>query len=95
MSMPGFRPLDGRIVVEPIEEPETTTTGLIKIAKERPSRGTVIAAAEFRYIDGARHPVEVSVGDVVAFGKFAGQKTELLGQDVLIMRVEDLFGVET
>jgi chaperonin GroES len=94
--MPHIRPLHDRIVVQRIED-SAPPAGSILIpdsAKEKPQRGKVIAAGKGRYTeDGARVPLEVSVGDLILFGKYSGQEITLEGADYLVMREEDVLAM--
>ena len=88
-----LRPLDDRVVVEPIEAEETTAGGIVlpDTAKEKPQRGTVIAVGPGRLLDcGERAPLSVSVGDEVIYGKYGGSDVEVNGEDVKILRESDI-----
>src|SRR3990167_5041314 len=91
-----IRPLSDRIVVEPVED-ETTTAGGIVIPdtsdKDKPMQGTVIAIGNGKYIDGKIVPLQISVGDRILFGKYAGTNIKLEGTEYLVMREEDALGV--
>ncbi|OGT56345.1 MAG: co-chaperone GroES [Gammaproteobacteria bacterium RIFCSPHIGHO2_12_FULL_42_10] len=91
-----IRPLSDRIVVEPVEA-ETTTAGGIVIPdtsdKDKPMQGTVIAIGNGKYIDGKIVPLQISVGDRILFGKYAGTNIKLEGTEYLVMREEDALGV--
>ena len=90
-----IRPLSDRVVVEP-REMETQTAGGIFIPdtadKDKPIQGTVIAIGTGKYVDGKLLPLQVKVGDVVLFGKYAGTNVKL-EKDYLVMREEDIMGV--
>jgi len=92
--MATFKPLSDRVAVRPLEAEETTQSGLIipDTAKEKPQRGTVIAVGPGRVENG--HHIEMSVkeGDAVLFGKYAGTEITMNGEEVLIMKEDDLFG---
>lgn len=88
-----LRPLDDRVVVEPIEAEETTAGGIVlpDTAKEKPQRGTVIAVGPGKLLDnGERAPLSVSVGDEVIYGKYGGSDVEVNGQEVKILRESDI-----
>jgi len=91
-----IRPLSDRVVVNP-SEAETTTAGGIVIPdtadKDKPSRGTILAVGNGKYIDGKLQPLQVKIGDTVLFGKYAGTTIKLDGSDVIVMREEDIMGV--
>ncbi|MHB1036345.1 MAG: co-chaperone GroES [Pirellulales bacterium] len=87
------RPLDDRVVVEPMEAEETTAGGIVlpDTAKEKPRRGTVIAVGPGKLLDnGKRGELSVAVGDEVIYGKYAGTDVELEGREVKILRESDI-----
>jgi chaperonin GroES len=93
MSKTKLRPLDDRVVVEPLEAEETTAGGILlpDTARERPQRGTVIAVGAGKLLDsGKRGELAVSVGDEVIYGKYAGMDIEVDGNDVKILRETDV-----
>jgi chaperonin GroES len=88
-----LRPLDDRVVVEPVEAEEMTAGGIVlpDTAKEKPQRGTVRAVGPGRLLDsGNRADLSVSVGDVVIYGKYSGSDIEVDGQEVKILRETDI-----
>ncbi len=88
-----IRPLDDRVVVEPMEAEEMTAGGIVlpDNAKERPQRGTVIAVGPGKLLDsGERGSLSVVVGDEVIFGKYGGTEIEIDGSDVKILRESDI-----
>jgi chaperonin GroES len=88
-----LRPLDDRVVVEPVEAEERTAGGIVlpDTAKEKPQRGTVIAVGPGKLLDtGKRGDLSVSVGDVVIYGKYSGTDIEVNGNDVKIVRESDI-----
>ncbi len=90
-----FRPLHDRVLVEHIEE-EVTSGGIVipDNAKEKPSRGKVLAVGEGKiHPDGKKTPLSVKKGDVVLFGKYAGTEVKVEGQDLIVMREEDIMGI--
>ena len=89
------RPLHDRIVVRPLEDGEQSVGGIIipDTAKEKPQRGTVIAAGSGVVIDGERVPLEVKTGDVIVFGKYPSQEITLDREDYLIMREDEVLAV--
>ena len=90
------RPLSDRILVKRMEEEETTKGGIIipDTAKEKPQQGKVVAIGEGKLLDnGARIKPAVKVGEVVLFGKYSGTEIKLDGQEYLILREDDIFGV--
>ncbi len=93
------RPLHDRILVKRADESEQTSTSGIIIpdtAKEKPQRGSVVAAGEGKKDDtGKRIALDVKVGDEVLFGKYAGTEVKLEGEEYLIMHESDILGVLT
>ena len=88
-----LKPLDDRVVVEPMEAEETTAGGIVlpDAAKEKPQRGKVVAVGPGRLLDsGERVKVGVVVGDEVLFGKYGGTEIEVEGQEVKILRETDI-----
>jgi chaperonin GroES len=91
-----LRPLNDRLVVEPIEQEEQTSSGLFlpETAKEKPQQGKVIAAGPgARDEDGKRIVMDVQVGDTVLFAKYAGTEIKMDGKKYLIMKESDVLGV--
>lgn len=87
------RPLDDRIVVEPVEAEEVTAGGIVlpDTAKEKPQRGTVLAIGAGKLLDsGERGALSVAVGDEVIYGKYAGSDIEIDGREVKILRESDI-----
>ena len=88
-----LRPLDDRIVVEPVEAEEMTAGGIVlpDTAKEKPQRGVVLAVGVGKLLDnGQRGELSVVVGDEVIYGKYAGSDIEVDGRDVKILRESDV-----
>lgn len=90
------RPLQDRIIVQRIDDEETTVGGIIipDTAKEKPQQGKVIAVGKGKVLDnGTRIEPDVKTGDKVLFGKYAGTEVKLDGEEYLIMREDDILGV--
>lgn len=91
-----IRPLHDRVVVKRAEE-ETTTPGGIVLpgsAAEKPSEGVVLAVGSGKQLDnGTVRTLEVKVGDKVLFGQYAGNKVKVDGEELIVMREEDIMGV--
>ena len=90
------RPLHDRIIVRRDEEGEPHSGGIIipDTAKEKPQRGTVIAAGSGTVKEsGARVPLEVKAGDVIVFGKYTSHDVTLDGEEYLIMRADEVLAV--
>jgi chaperonin GroES len=88
-----LKPLDDRIVVQPVEAEEKTAGGLFlpDTAKEKPQRGTVIAIGPGKLLDsGERAALSVAIGDEVIYGKYSGSDIELDGQEIKILRESDV-----
>jgi chaperonin GroES len=91
-----FRPLHDRILVKRVEQEGKTSGGIIipDTAKEKPQEGEVIAVGQgVRGEDGERIPLDVKTGDRVLFGKWSGTEVKIEGQELLIMKESDLFGI--
>lgn len=91
-----IRPLHDRVVVRRMEEERKTASGIIipDNATEKPDRGEVLAVGPGKAGDnGERIALQVKVGDKVLFGKYAGTTVKMDGQEVLIMREEDLLAI--
>ena len=91
-----IRPLHDRVLVRRMED-ETTTAGGIVIpdnAKEKPSRGEVLAVGNGKHLDnGEVRSLDVKVGDKVLFGKYAGNEVKVDGEELMIMREDDIMGI--
>ena len=87
------RPLDDRVVVQPLEAEEKTTGGILlpDTAKQKPQRGRVVAVGKGKLRDnGERLPPNVAVGDEVIYGKYSGNDIEVDGKEVKILRESDI-----
>jgi chaperonin GroES len=90
------RPLHDRLVVRRIEEKETARGGIIipDTAKEKPQEGEVLAAGNGKVLDnGTKVALDVKVGDKILFGKYSGTDIRLEGEDVLILREDEVLAV--
>jgi chaperonin GroES len=93
MAKMKLRPLDDRVVVEPLESEEKTAGGIVlpDTAKEKPQRGTVVATGPGRLLDnGQRGELSVQVGDEVIYGKYGGTDIKINGDEVKILRESDI-----
>ncbi len=93
-----LRPLADRVVARALAREEMTKSGIMlpDTAKEKPMRGTVVAAGEGRRTDeGERIPLEVQVGDQILFAKYAGTEFRLDDEDLLILAEKDILAVVT
>jgi chaperonin GroES len=93
--MASIKPLGDRVVVRPKPAEEKTDSGLIipDSAQEKPQKGTIVAIGPGRVENGTRIDLTVEEGDEVLYGKYAGTEVKLGGEDLLIMRETDIFGV--
>ncbi|HTK75375.1 MAG TPA: co-chaperone GroES [Gemmataceae bacterium] len=88
-----LRPLDDRLVVEPLEAEERTTGGILlpDTAKQKPQRGRVLAAGPGKLRDsGDRAVLNLKVGDEVLYGKYSGSEVEVNGRELKILRESDV-----
>jgi chaperonin GroES len=91
-----LKPLADRVVIEPIEEEEITSGGIVlpETAKEKPQRGKVIATGPGTRSDiGDYHAMEVAVGNTVLFAKYGGTEIKQDGKKLLIMRESELLAI--
>jgi len=91
-----IRPLHDRVIVKRLEEVRTTASGIVipDTATEKPDQGEVIAVGPGKKDENGKViALDVKVGDKVLFGKYAGQAFKVDGQELLVMREEDLMGV--
>ncbi|MDD2271332.1 MAG: co-chaperone GroES [Geobacteraceae bacterium] len=91
-----LRPLQDRIIVKRVEEETKTAGGLFipETAKEKPQRGEIVAAGNGKKTeDGKVLPLDVKIGDIVLFGKYAGTEVKVDGNDYLMMREDDILAV--
>ena len=89
-------PLHDRVVVRRLEEKEVVKGGIVipDTAKEKPQEGEVIAVGNGKILDnGTRVAMEVKQGDRILFGKYAGSEIKLDGEELLIMREDDILGI--
>ena len=91
-----IRPLQDRIIVRRLGGEETSKGGIIipDSAKEKPIEGDVVAVGSGRTLDnGEKRPVDIKVGDRVLFGKYGGTEVKVGGEDLLILREDDILAV--
>jgi chaperonin GroES len=94
--MMNVRPLNDRLVVRRLAEGEQRSGAIIipDSAKEKPQQGTVIAAGNGKTNDaGKRVPLDVKAGDLILFGKYTSQEVKLDGEDLLILREDEVLAV--
>ncbi len=91
-----IRPLHDRVIVKRVEE-ETTSAGGIVLpgsATEKPSEGEILAVGNGKQLDnGQVQALEVKVGDKVLFGKYSGNEVKIDGEELIVMREEDIMGI--
>lgn len=88
-------PLQDRVLVEPAAAEQTTASGIIipDTAKEKPQKGTIIAAGPGKVENGTKVDMTVKEGDTVLYGKYAGTEVTIDGKELLIMKESDILGV--
>ena len=91
-----IRPLGDRVVIKPANREEVSAAGVIlpDTAKEKPQKGTIVAAGPGRTLDsGERQALEVSEGQTVLYAKYAGTEVKLDGEDYLILSEKDILAI--
>jgi chaperonin GroES len=92
-----LKPLEDRIVVQPSEGEETTSSGLVipETAKEKPQEGSVVAVGPGRFNEDGdeRVPLDISVGDTVIYSKYGGTEVKVEGEEYLILSARDVLAV--
>jgi len=91
-----IRPLHDRVIVKRVEEETKTASGIVLpgSAAEKPSQGVILAVGAGKPLDnGTIRPLEVKVGDKVLFGKYSGNEVKVDGEEVIVMREEDIMGI--
>lgn len=93
--MASIKPLADRVLVKPEPAEEKTSSGIIipDTAKEKPQRGTIVAAGPGKVENGNKIDMSVKKGDKVLYGKYSGTEITLDGEDYLIMRESDILGI--
>jgi chaperonin GroES len=87
-----LKPLGDRLLVRPVEEEQTTASGIVlpDTAKEKPQKGTVLAVGDGKVEDGKRIPLDVAEGDEVLYSKYGGTDITVEGEDLLVLRESDV-----
>ena len=91
-----LRPLHDRVILKRLEEEKISAGGIVipDSAAEKPMRGEVVAAGTGKILDdGKVRPIAVKVGDKVLFGKYSGTEVKVDGEELLVMREEDIIAV--
>ncbi|MDQ2622899.1 MAG: co-chaperone GroES [Actinomycetota bacterium] len=88
-----LKPLGDRLIIKPVEEEETTASGIVlpETAKEKPQKGTVVAVGDGAIAeDGTRRPLDVAEGDEVLYSKYGGTDITVEGDELLVLRESDI-----
>jgi len=91
-----LKPLGDRLIVKPLDEEETTASGIVlpDTAKEKPQRGKVLAVGDGAKNDeGNRIPLDVTEGETVLYSKYGGTEVKVDGDDLLVLRESDVLAV--
>ena len=91
-----IRPLHDRVIIRRMEEERTSPGGIVipDTATEKPIRGEVIAAGNGKLLEnGDMRPLDVKVGDQILFGKYSGTEVKVEGEELLVMREDDIMAV--
>jgi len=91
-----LRPLHDRIIVKRMDQETTTASGIVipDAAAEKPDQGEVLATGNGKILDdGKVRPMALKVGDRVMFGKYAGQAVKVEGEELLVMREDDIVAI--
>lgn len=91
-----LRPLHDRVIVKRLDQETKTASGIVlpEAAAEKPDQGKVLAVGNGKILeDGKVRALDVKVGDVVLFGKYSGQSVKVEGEEVLVMREEDIMAI--
>jgi len=91
-----LRPLHDRVIVKRLDQETKTASGIVlpEAAAEKPDQGEVLAIGNGKILeDGKVRPLDVKVGDRVLFGKYSGQAVKVEGEELLVMREEDIMAI--
>ena len=91
-----IRPLHDRVIVKRVEEERTSPGGIVipDTAAEKPVQGKVVAVGKGKILeDGQVRPLDVKVGDKILFGKYSGTEVKIEGEDLVVMREEEIMAV--
>jgi chaperonin GroES len=91
-----LRPLHDRIIVKRLDQETKTASGIVlpEAAAEKPDQGKVLAVGNGKILeDGKVRPLDIKVGDLVLFGKYSGQTVKVEGEELLVMREEDVMAI--
>ena len=91
-----IRPLHDRVIVKRLEEERKTASGIVipDTAAEKPIRGKIVAVGKGKILEnGSVRPLDLKVGDKILFGKYGGTEVKVDGDELLVMREEDVMAV--
>ena len=91
-----MRPLHDRVIVKRMEEERTSPGGIVipDAATEKPIKGEIVAAGNGKILEsGEKRPLDIQAGDKVLFGKYSGTEVKVEGEELLVMREEDIMAV--
>jgi chaperonin GroES len=91
-----IRPLHDRVIVKRLEEDRTSPGGIVipDTAAEKPVRGKIVSVGKGKILeDGRVRPCDIKVGDTILFGKYTGTEVKVEGEELLVMREEDVMAV--
>jgi chaperonin GroES len=91
-----LRPLHDRVIVKRLDQETKTASGIVlpEAAAEKPDQGEILAVGNGKILeDGKVRPLDVKVGDRVLFGKYSGQTVKVSGEELLVMREEDIMAI--
>lgn len=91
-----LRPLHDRVIVKRLDQETKTASGIVlpDAAAEKPDQGKVLAVGNGKILeDGKTRALDVKVGDIVLFGKYSGQTVKVEGEELLVMREEDIMAI--
>ena len=93
--MANVQPLGDRVLLQPLEAEEKTAGGIIvpDSAKEKPQEGKIVAVGKGKVENGKTIVMEVKVGDKVLYGKYSGTEISVTGEDMLIVKEEDILAI--
>jgi len=90
-----IQPLGDRVVIKPLDEESKTKSGIIipDTAKEKSQKGKVVAVGKGKYDDGKLNPLTVKLGDTVLYKEYGGDEFKLDGEEVIILKEEDILAI--
>jgi chaperonin GroES len=90
-----LRPLHDRVIIKRLDNERKTASGIVipDSAAEKPDQGEVVAVGPGKVVDGKLKPVDLKTGDKVLFGKYAGQAVKVDGDELLVIREDEILAV--